>query len=63
MCPTCPFRGKWPDCPQPVSDAEVLLLLRSDHIRGPSGWDVGECHDRVGEPCAGYEAAVANETP
>ncbi len=63
MCPTCPFHGHIEPCHKQLTTAEVLAAVQSEHVRGPSGWDVGECHDRVGEPCAGYETAVANETP
>lgn len=62
MCPTCPFRGQWPGFRQPVSREEVLAALHSEHVQGPPGWNVGECHDRVGEPCAGYHQLDQVET-
>lgn len=54
MCPTCPFRDV-------ANQSETLarFLSNPDQHPSPSGWDVGECHDRVGDACAGYEAAIA----
>ncbi len=56
-CPTCPFRGS-------ASPSDTLARLRSnpDQEPTPAGWEVGECHDRVGEACAGFEAALAAQT-
>ncbi len=54
MCVTCPFRGRIEPCRQTLTREEVMRILHDESIKGPSGWETGECHDRVGEPCEGY---------